>query len=293
VLCDVESMSFCASKVDVQCFEHHVWEFGNFPEVGIHTADASHGVEVAKPPPELKISPLQYVDAMCDGVKIVALCDSGSQIPALSSRLFKVSDERMLGTVNLQGIVGSAVTVPLMTVNVKLAGDVQCEQVTEELQLTCAVTELNAPNYDVILPIDVVDELRSVPAVNVFCMPVMCSPLASSANAVGDAVGAVDTSTITDLNDRSNSDVCDVDCLGMSERECDAYVLFAEQQSDASLSVCWEQAKVNKSDFVVSEGVLYHKNKVEGQPIWQLCVQESRRTQVLKLAHDSMFGCHL
>ena len=79
----------------------------------------------------------------------------------------------------------------------------------------------------------------------------------------------------------------------MSERECDAYVLFAEQQSDASLSVCWEQAKVNKSDFVVSEGVLYHKNKVEGQPIWQLCVQESRRTQVLKLAHDSMFGCHL
>ena len=46
-----------------------------------------------------------------------------------------------------------------MTMDVKLAGDVQCEQVTEELQLTCAVTELNAPNYDVILPTDVVDEL--------------------------------------------------------------------------------------------------------------------------------------
>jgi len=143
VLCDVESMSFCAPKEDVQCFEHHdVWEFGNFPEVGIHTADASHGVEVSRPPPELKISPLQYIDVMCDVVKVVALCDSGSQIPVLSSRLFK-------GTVNLQDIVGSAVTVQLMTENVKLAGDVQCEQVTEELQLTCA-----APNYDVILPID-------------------------------------------------------------------------------------------------------------------------------------------
>ena len=209
-------------NVDVQCFEHHdVWEFGDFPEVGIHTADASHGVEVAKPQPELKISPLQYVDVMCDGVKVVALCDSGSQIPVLSLRLFKVSDERMLGTVNLQG---SAVTVPLMTVNVKFAGDMQCEQVTEELQLT----ELNAPNYDVI---DVVDELRSVPAVNVFRMPVICSPLAPSANVVGDAVAAVDTSAITELNDRSNSDVCDVDYLGMSERECDANVLIAEQQS--------------------------------------------------------------
>ena len=47
-----------------------------------------------------------------------------------------------------------------------------------------------------------------MPAVNVFRMPVMCSPLAPSANAVGDAVDAVNTSTITDLNDRSNSDVC-------------------------------------------------------------------------------------
>ena len=36
------------------------------------------------------------------GVNVAALCDSGSQIPVLSSRLFKVSDERMLGTVNLQ-----------------------------------------------------------------------------------------------------------------------------------------------------------------------------------------------
>ena len=48
---------------------------------------------------------------MCDGVKVIALCDSGSQIPVLSSRLFKVSDERMLRTGNLQGIVVSAVTV--------------------------------------------------------------------------------------------------------------------------------------------------------------------------------------
>ena len=74
---------------------------------------------------------------------------------------------------------------------------------------------INAQNYNVILPIDVVDELRSVPAVNVFRMPVMCRPLAPSANAVGDAVGSFDTSTITELNDRNNSDVCDVDCLGM------------------------------------------------------------------------------
>ena len=35
---------------------------------------------------------------------------------AMGKILFKVSDERTLGTVTLQGIVGIAVTVPLMTV---------------------------------------------------------------------------------------------------------------------------------------------------------------------------------
>jgi len=36
-----------------------------------------------------------------------------------------------------------------------------------------------------------------------------------------------------------------------------------------------------------------HKEKVEGQPICQLCVPESKRVQVLKLTHDSVFGCRL
>jgi len=44
---------------------------------------------------------------------------------------------------------------------------------------------------------------------------------------------------------------------------------------------------------VISRGVLYYKDKVEGQPICQLSVPENKRVQVLKLAHDSVFGCHL
>jgi len=107
---------------------------------------------------------------------------------------------------------------------------VQCEQVTQDLQLTCVVTELNAPNYDVILPIDVVDELNSMPAVNVLCMPVVCSPLAPSADDIGDYVDAVNTVTVTE----SNNDVCDVDCLEINETECDAKVMIVEQWNNAS-----------------------------------------------------------
>ena len=56
--------------------------------------------------------------------------------------------------------------------------------------------------------------------------------------------------------------------------------LIAEQPSDASLADSWQQAKMNKGDFVISKGVLYHKDKVEGQPICQLCVPEGKRVQI-------------
>ena len=68
-----------------------------------------------------------------NGNKALALCDSGSQLPIVSSRLLDVSDDDKMGTVNLQGVVGEAVTVPLMRIRVKLSGDEQSEQVTEEL----------------------------------------------------------------------------------------------------------------------------------------------------------------
>jgi len=59
-----------------------------------------------------------------------------------------------------------------MSVSVKLSGDEQCEQVMEELQLMCAVVDVNSSSHDVILPVDVVDELRNIPAVEVVRMPV-------------------------------------------------------------------------------------------------------------------------
>ena len=52
----------------------------------------------------------------------------------------------------------------------KPSGDEQCEQVMEELQLLCAVVYLSSSSHDVILPVNVVDELRNMPLVNVVRM---------------------------------------------------------------------------------------------------------------------------
>ena len=108
---------------------------------------------------------------------------------------------------NLQGVVGDTVTVPLMSVSVKLSGDEQSEQVMEELPLLCAVVELNSPSHDVILPVDVVDELRNIPAVEVVRMPVSVPHdviLQVEAGDVADA--AVADSTVQSNGD---DDVCD------------------------------------------------------------------------------------
>ena len=72
---------------------------------------------------------------------------------------------------NLQGVVGEAVAVPLVSVNVKLSGGEQCEPVMEELQLLCAVVDLSSSSHDVIMPVDIVDELRDMAAMNVRRLP--------------------------------------------------------------------------------------------------------------------------
>jgi len=39
--------------------------------------------------------------------------------------------------------------------------------------------------------------------------------------------------------------------------------------------------------------LLYHKDKVEGQAVCQLCVPVSRRNAVLNSAHNSVYGSHM
>jgi len=65
------------------------------------------------------------------------------------------------------------------------------------------------------------------------------------------------------------------------------------QMADTTLATCWKMAKEGKGGFVILNDVLYHKDKVEGQLVSQLCLPQSRRVKVLKLAYDSVFGGHI
>jgi len=111
--------------------------------------------------------------------------------------LFDVSDDDKMGTVNLQGVVAEAVNVPFTSVNVKLNGDEQCEQVMEELQLLCDIVGLSSSSHDVIFPVDIVDELRDTPAIKVMKLPVTVPRDVTFQVEAGDVVDtAVSDSTI-------------------------------------------------------------------------------------------------
>jgi len=69
--------------------------------------------------------------------------------------------------------------------------------------------------------------------------------------------------------------------------------LSNKQMADTTLATCWKMAKKGKGGYFILNDVLYHKDKVEGQLVSQLCLPQSRRVKVLKLAHDSVIGGHM
>ena len=82
----------------------------------------------------------------------------------------------------------------------------------EELQLLCAVVEFNSSSHDVILPVDVVDELRSIPAVEVVKMPVSVPHDIILQVEAGDVADAAEADSTVQSN--GGDDVCDADCVG-------------------------------------------------------------------------------
>ena len=246
----------------------HDWEFGEFPKTDPLCDNA------------VKISPLSFVDVTVADVSSKALCDSGAQIPVVSKRLFDQCNSDVIGSVCLQGVIGKSVDAPLVNLSVKLDSEKELCNISPDMSVICAVADINADDYDVILPTDIVEELRKLPDITV---PIATIQVQNTENVSDDTV-------IKDLDIETAHNVDDVIS---DEFVSDSETLIKEQQDDVTLANCWALARNNKGGFVISQELLYHNDKVEGQSVCQLCVPECRRDRVLKLAHDSVFGGHL
>jgi len=103
-----------------------------------------------------------------------------------------------------------------------------------------------------------------------------------------------DTARVNRIS-KYNSQPLDEIPLGSTERAMELHDKMVElQNNDDSLKSCRELAKSGKSDFFVRDldKLLYRKTRMYGFQIYQLVLPESKRLEVMKLAHDSLWGGH-
>jgi len=215
------------------------------------------------------IYPLKYVSVTVLGCDCVALEDSGCQIPLVSNRLFLWCCNETVGNVTLHGFgKDQTVCAPLVNLNVCL-NDAEPENV-RKIPIVCAVTDLHSPDYDVILPVDVVRDLQ----------------VAAGAVSVSGCVATdvCDVNTETDAPEVEVNTQEDVDSLPTNHfySAAESSILAQEQEQDPTLAPCWVQAQAGKGGFVVHKDLLYHQDQVDGQPVSQLCVPQGRRAQILR-----------
>ncbi|GFS84002.1 retrovirus-related Pol polyprotein from transposon opus [Trichonephila clavipes] len=67
----------------------------------------------------------------------------------------------------------------------------------------------------------------------------------------------------------------------------------SEQECCAELALVWKYAKEGKGNYYEVDGYLFRRDKILGESIGQLVIPKCRRTEVLKLAHTSVFSSHM
>jgi len=199
-------VNFCSTLNQSRMGEHYwpdeselfdrKWEFGELPKTDTLCDDSTNNVSV------VKVSPLNFVDVTVSGVSSKALCDSGTQIPVISRRLIEQCNSDVIGSVCLQGVIGKSVDAPLVNLSVKLNNEKKLCNISPCMSVICAVADINADDYDVILPTDVVDELRSMPIIAVPVATVeVRSTETASVSPENTAVKNTDSQTAQNIDD--------------------------------------------------------------------------------------------
>ncbi|GFT72885.1 retrovirus-related Pol polyprotein from transposon opus [Trichonephila clavipes] len=67
----------------------------------------------------------------------------------------------------------------------------------------------------------------------------------------------------------------------------------SEQECCAELALVWKHAKEGKGNYYEVDGYLFHRDKILGESVGQLVIPKCRRTEVLRLAHTSVFSSHM
>ncbi|GFU98931.1 retrovirus-related Pol polyprotein from transposon opus [Trichonephila clavipes] len=252
---------------------------------------------------EDKLSKLVKTSISVDGKLVHALLDSGTEITVIKKDLVPGISVEGASTIYLKGIFGPAVKCPLVYVPIGLATGGQVNVVHQ--QVLCALAEVLLE--DVLLPPEVLDMLGGAQSEE--------NSLAQSSQDLRVDSGNVDETEVSlgirpekaqehieDSQRNITSCQNEVGTLGTKNEEVTAEMdkgsmvavsFRSEQECCAELALVWKQAKEGKGNYYEVDGYLFHRDKILGESIGQLVIPKCRRTEVLRLAHTSVFSSHM
>ncbi|GFU12711.1 CCHC-type domain-containing protein [Trichonephila clavipes] len=252
---------------------------------------------------EDKLSKLVKTSIIVDGKLVHALLDSGTEITVIKKDLVPGISVEGASTIYLKGIFGPAVKCPLVYVPIGLATGGQVNVVHQ--QVLCALAE--GLVEDVLLPPDVLDMLGGAQSEE--------NSLTQSSQDLRVDSGNVDETEVSSgiLPEKAQEHIEDsqmnitscrnkVGTLGTKDEEVTAEMdkesmvtdsFRSEQECCAELALVWKQAKEGKGNYYEVDGYLFHRDKILGESIGQLVILKCRRTEVLRLAHTSVFSSHM
>ncbi|GFT63171.1 retrovirus-related Pol polyprotein from transposon opus [Trichonephila clavipes] len=217
---------------------------------------------------EDKLSKLVKTSISVDRKLVHALLDSGTEITVIKKDLVPGISVEGASTIYLKGIFGPAVKCPLVYVPIGLATSGQ----REENSLAQSSQDLRVDSGNV-------DETE-----------------VSSGILPGKAQEHIEDSQRNITSCRN-----EVGTLGTKDEvtaEMDKGIMVAdsfrsEQECCAELALVWKYAKEGKGNYYEVDGYLFRRDKILGESIEQLVIPKCRRTEVLKLAHTSVFSSHM
>ncbi|GFX65661.1 retrovirus-related Pol polyprotein from transposon opus [Trichonephila clavipes] len=252
---------------------------------------------------ELEDGTVTARDDLLDGKLVHALLDSGTEITVIKKDLVPGISVEGASTIYLKGIFGPAVKCPLVYVPIGLATGGQVNVVHQ--QVLCALAEVLVE--DVLLPPEVLDMLGGAQSEE--------NSLAQSSRDLRVDSGNVDETEVSSgiLPEKAQEHIEDsqrnitscrneVGTLGTKDEEVTAEMdkgsmvadsFRSEQECCAELALVWKHAKEGKENYYEVDGYLFHRDEILGESIGQLVIPKCRRTEVLRLAHTSVFSSHM
>jgi hypothetical protein len=260
------------------------------PEPGLtfHSARAAISTDDLQHTVVDGLSKLKYVSVNIHGISGIhtALHDNGSEINLINREFVEQLPQlSTIGRIKIKGVVGPAVETDLTLLDVSpSASESDCINIAPPLREVFAICD--GLNENIILTADTVQRLATLRNYE----SLVATTVIHDGSKTNDDV-------ICETNDRIDDVTIDIDSETEKHDEtdltsADTITLMEEQRADPALAKYFDMVRNGNKQFFIRDGILYHRGKVNGNKVDQLCLPLKRVETVLKIAHDLPYSGH-